>query len=100
MNDAARKVVENVMAAALSRLFVLFGVPAVLAGSFWLTGNFIAMREIAAVQAAEQARLVSQVRDLEEYRRDAYARGSRMQQDIVSIKEMLTRIQNNLDQRR
>ena len=100
MNDAARKVVENVMAAARSRLFVLFGVPAVLAGSFWLTGNFIAMREIAAVQAAEQARLVSQVRDLEEYRRDAYARGSRMQQDIVSIKEMLMRIQNNLDQRR
>ena len=48
MNDAARKVVENVMAAALSRLFVRFGVPAVLAGSFWLTGDFIAMREIAA----------------------------------------------------
>ena len=89
MNDAAKKVVDSVMSAALARLMVLFGVPCILAGSFWLTGNFIALREMAAVQAAEQARIVSQVRELEEYRRDAFGRGQRMQSDLAAIRDML-----------
>ena len=100
MNDAAKKVVDNVMSAALSRLMVLFGVPAILAGCFWLTGTLVAVQQITAIQAAEQARLVSEVRELQEYRRDAYARGSRMQQELTTIREDVMQIQNNLDQRR
>lgn len=99
MNEAAKKVVQNVMLAAVVRIMLLIGTPTMIALLSWFAGSFVALQQTTAVQAAEQARLVSEVRELQEYRRDAYARGSRMQQDVIAIKEMLTRIQNNLDRR-
>lgn len=97
MNDAARKVADSVMMTALARLAVLIGTPAMLMLLAWFAGNFIALQQLSAVQAAEQTRLVLDVRELQDYRRDAYARGQAMAKELAAIRDQLARIETRLD---
>ena len=100
MAEAAKMVAGNVMMAAIARLMLLAGTPIMVGLLGWFATGFVAMQQLVAVQAAEQARLVTEVRDLQEYRREAQARGAALTRDVTTIKEMLTRVQSTLDQRR
>lgn len=89
VNEAARRVVESVLLAAIVRVMLLVGTPVMIGLLTWFAGGFIAMQTLSSVQAAEQARLVSEVRELQDYRRDAYARGQAMQTQVASIQNIL-----------
>ena len=100
MAEAAKTVVGNVMMAAIARLMLLVGTPIMIGLLTWFASGFVAMQQLVAVQAAEQARLVSDVRELQDYRRDAFARGAALAKDVGTIKEMLVRLQDSFDKRR
>lgn len=75
VKQAADAIVHSVLMAALSRILVVLGTPVMLGLLAWFSGNFIALRETVAVQTSMQSRLVIEVADLQQYRRDAFARG-------------------------
>ncbi len=100
MGEAAKTVVGNVMLAAVARMMLLFGTPIMTGLLIWFASGFVAMQQLVAVQAAEQARLVSEVRELQDYRREAFARGAAITKDVQTIKEMLARLQTTIDNRR
>lgn len=97
MVAAARTIVDSVILAAIARLAVVIGTPAMLGVLAWFAGNFIALREVAAVHAATQARLVAEMSDLQTYRRDAYARGEAMRREDAAIRETLRDVQQALN---
>lgn len=99
VKNAADAVAHSVVMAALTRLLVVMGTPAMLGMLAWFAGNFIALREVVAVQTAAQSRLVIEMADLQAYRRDAFARGVArdkqdqvFQQSIDEIKRALERL--------
>ena len=97
MNEAAKTVMGNMMLAAVARMMLVIGTPLMIGLLTWFAGSFVALQQHVAIQAAEQARLVSEVRELQDYRRDAFARGAALTKDVVTIKEMLVRLQNTMD---
>ena len=90
----------TLMMAAIARLMLLVGTPIMIGLLTWFASGFVAMQQLVAVQAAEQAWLVSEVRELQDYRRDAFARGAALTKDVGTIKEMLVRLQDSFDKRR
>lgn len=89
MNAAAKAIADNVMMTAISRMTLVIGTPLLLGSIMWFGGNFIALQQMTAVQASEQARLVSEVHELQQYRRDASSRGAALEQNLVAIRDML-----------
>jgi hypothetical protein len=99
MNEAAKTVMNNMMLAAFARIMLVGGTPIIIGLLAWFAGSFVALQQLVAIQASEQARLVSEVRELQDYRREAYARGTGLTKDVAIIKEMLDRMQKTLDAR-
>lgn len=97
VKHAADAIAHNVIVAALSRLLVVVGTPAMLALLAWFAGNFIALREMVAVQVAVQSRLVLEVADLQSYRRDAFARGLARDKQDQQFKEAISDIKRTLE---
>lgn len=104
MERTAAKVVDNVLLAAAARIAVLGGVPLILGAIGWFASSFINLQQLSAMQAAEQARLVDEVKDLQDYRREAYGRGQRVIQEnanlaaaLADVKRALERIDTRLD---
>lgn len=104
MERTAAKVVDNVLLAAAARIAVLGGVPLILGAIGWFASSFINLQQLSAMQAAEQARLVGEVKDLQDYRREAYGRGQRVIQEnanlaaaLADVKRALERIDTRLD---
>lgn len=104
MERTAAKVVDNVLLAAAARIAVLGGVPLILGAIGWFASSFINLQQLSAMQAAEQARLVGEVKDLQDYRLEAYGRGQRVIQEnanlaaaLADVKRALERIDTRLD---
>ena len=104
MERTAAKVVDNVLLAAAARIAVLGGVPLILGAIGWFASSFINLQQLSAMQAAEQERLVGEVKDLQDYRREAYGRGQRVIQEnanlaaaLADVKRALERIDTRLD---
>lgn len=104
MERTAAKVVDNVLLAAASRLAVLGGMPLAIGMLGWFASSVINLQQQAAVQAAEQARLVGEVRELQDYRREAFARGQRVITETANltaavgdVKRQLERIDARID---
>lgn len=96
MDKAARTIVENMMLAAVTRLIVLVGTPTMIGLLAWFAGNFIALQQLTAIQAAEQMRIVADVAELQVYRRDAFARGESMRREDSALRETLREVQQAL----
>lgn len=97
MNEAAKRVMENVLLAAIVRLLLLICTPLMIGLLTWFVSGFIALQQFTAVQAAEQARLVSEVRDLQDYRRDAFARGQALAAQVTNIQSAIVQQSRTLE---
>lgn len=104
MERTAVRVVDNVLLTAIARVSASIGVPVLLALGFWVTNSMVHLQQQGAVQAAEQARLVAEVRELQEYRREAFGRGQRVMQEnanlaaaVSDIRRALERIDQRID---
>lgn len=83
------KVLHSIILAAMARLWLLIGMPAVLGLSGWVLVETLAQKQLAAVQAAEQARLVVEMRDMQDYRREAFAREQVVTNKLATVQDAL-----------
>lgn len=89
MATTATKFVDSLALKTARGALVLFGIPIMLTLLYSISGRFLNMEQVNAVQAAEQARIVQEVNDLQAYRREAFARGAAVQRDVSAIKDMI-----------
>lgn len=102
MKNTIHTVARSEVLAGVSRIAVMLGTPLIVGLLSWFTVGFISLREVVAVQVSIQTRLVAEVAVLQEYRRDAYARGVARDATDNALKESLTelrRLVERIDQR-
>lgn len=104
MERTAVRVVDNVLLTATARVAASVGLPILLGMAGWVANSLVHLQQQNAVQAVEQARLVAEVRDLQEYRREAFGRGQRLTQEntsllasVADLKRSLERIDQRID---
>lgn len=89
MNAAGKAIADNVIMTAVARMTVIIGTPVLLTCLMWFAGSFIALQQMTAVQSAEQARLVTEMHELQQYRRDSSARNAALDRDIAAIRDLI-----------
>lgn len=92
MEDRCNKIMQNQLLGAWARISAAFGPAIAIALLCWVANTLVTGQRDAAIQAAEQARMVAQVAELETYRREAFARGQANQRDLAAMRELVTEL--------
>lgn len=97
MKNTIHSVAQSELLAGLSRIAITLGTPIMIAVLGWFAAGFIALKEVVAVQVAVQTRLVAEVAVLQEYRKDAYARGVARDATDAALKEGLSELRRMVE---
>ena len=92
VKHGAENVVHNAIVGVFVRGFILLGIPAVLWMLYSISGAFVEMRDLGKIESAAQARLVVEVRELQEQRLEGRIRGNTLQQEMIALRAQVAEL--------